>query len=94
MFQVIGFAQIAHLLDLLAFIPPIAPLARFVAILWAIFAAWIGAAEAHELRGWRSLILPLVALGTLIVAMIVLRVLVQGAAFTLDVLLQGLGLAP
>jgi hypothetical protein len=93
-FRVIGFAQVAYLFDLLAFIPGAAPLARLLTWVWLIFATWIGSAEALELRGWRGVILPLVVLGTLIVTVLVLQVLVAGAAFTLRTLAQELGLIP
>jgi hypothetical protein len=93
-FRVLGFAQVAYLFDLLTFIPGAAPLARVLTWLWLFFGMWIGSAEAHELRGWRGVILPLVVLGTLIVTVLVLRVLLAGAAFTLTTLAQELGLIP
>ena len=53
--RVAGFAQSAHILELLGFIPVIGPIARFMALILALFGIWIGTTTAHELRaGARS----------------------------------------
>ena len=56
--RVIGFAGMLDLVGLLAFIPPLATIARSLAFILHLLAVWIGASVAHELHGWRSLILP------------------------------------
>ncbi len=94
MFRGVGFAHTAFVLDLLTLIPRVAPLARLIALLWAFFTVWIAASEAHALRGWRSLVLPVVFLLTFVVSIALLRSLFVGAAFTLYSLEQSLGLVP
>ena len=77
------------MLALLAFIPGVAPLAGFLVLVMAFFAA-----RPTSLRGWRSLLLPVVAVLVLFVGAFVLEVLVAGLEFTLDALARNLGLAP
>ena len=89
-----GFGAIAHFLSLLAVIPPIKPLAVFLSLIVTFFATWIGAVEAQKLRGWRGLVLPIVAIAVYVIGMIVVPTLFAGAALTLQSLAAGLGLAP
>jgi len=91
--RVAGFAQSAHVLELLTFIPVIGAAARFLAVLLAIFGVWMGVATAHELKGWRTLILPVLYVAVIVVALGFLVAAVKGTAYTLDALLQSLGLA-
>ncbi|MFZ2362171.1 MAG: phage holin family protein [Anaerolineae bacterium] len=93
-FRAVGFAQVAWFLGLLALIPPIAPLARLITVLYAFFAVWLGAAEAHETKGWRTVVFPVVALLLLIVVGFALRSLLAGAEFALSALFNDFGLAP
>ena len=53
----------------------------------------MGVSQAHELRGWRSLLLPVLAVVVLFVGAFILQVLVAGPEFTLAALPQNLGLA-
>jgi hypothetical protein len=90
----LGFARSVMVLGLLAFIPAIAPLTGFLVLVMAFFAAWMGASQAHELRGWRSLLLPVLVAVVLFVGAFILEVLVAGLEFTLNALARNLGLAP
>ena len=90
----LGFAQSVYLLGLLRFVPVIAPLAGLIVTLMAFFAAWLGAIEAHRLEGWRTLLLPVAALVVFNLGLLILLVLLTGAAFSLTTLAQNLGLAP
>jgi hypothetical protein len=90
--RVAGFAQSAHILEILGFFPVIAPVARFIAILLAFFGVWIGTATAHQLKGWRTLVLPVVFLAVLIVGIVFLMSVVRGTAFALNEILIQLGL--
>jgi hypothetical protein len=90
----LGFAASVFVLSLLAFFPVIAPLARFIVLVLAFFAAWMGASRAHKLKGWRSLLLPVLVVLVLFVGAFILEVLVAGLEFTLATLARNLGLAP
>jgi uncharacterized membrane protein YvlD (DUF360 family) len=70
--RVMGFAQSAFVIELLSFIPPLASIAHFIAVIVAFFAMWVGASEAQRLRGWRTAILALAAVGVLLIGIAVL----------------------
>jgi quinol-cytochrome oxidoreductase complex cytochrome b subunit len=89
--RVAGFAQTAHFLELLGFAPVIAPLARFLAVALAFFGVWVGTATAHRLRGWRTALLPVVYLATVVLAVTFLEAVRRGAALTSRAILQSLG---
>ena len=91
--RVAGFAQSAHILELLGFIPVIGPLARFIALLLSIFGLWIGTAAANELKGWRTLILPVIFILTVVVSFWFIWAAIQGLELTINGLLQDFGLA-
>jgi hypothetical protein len=92
--RAMGFAQTAWFLSVLTLITPVAPVARLLTVLVAFFAAWIGAAEAHETKGWRTVVLPITAVIILIVVMFVLRSLLTGAEFAFSALFGDLGVTP
>jgi hypothetical protein len=58
-FRVMGFVQAIELLNLFRIIEPIAGLVTVAVALLALLAAWLGVAEAHRLRGLRTLALPI-----------------------------------
>jgi hypothetical protein len=88
---VAGFAQAAHVLELLGFVPVIAPVARFLAIALVFFGVWVGTATAHRLRGWRTALLPVVYLATIVVAVAFFEAIRRGVAITVNGILSNLG---
>jgi hypothetical protein len=70
--RMMGFAQSAFVIELLSFIPPLASIANFIAVIVVFFATWIGISEAHGLKGWRCLILALAAYGVFSVGIAIL----------------------
>src|SRR5512136_80314 len=91
-FRVTGFAYFGYWLALLSFLPGVGPLFRAIGFLLAFLGVWLGTAQAHDLRGWRTLVVPFVFVIVLVVVGIVLRTLVLGAAITIDALMQDVGL--
>jgi hypothetical protein len=91
--RAIGFAQAVYFLGLLAFIPALAPVVRLVVSVVSFIGVWLGAAEAHDLRGWRSLVFPVVFLVVIVVVPVAVAALLAGAQLTLSALAQELGLA-
>jgi hypothetical protein len=89
--RVAGFAQSAHFLDVLGFLPVIGPLARFLGLILAFFGVWMGTATAHELTGWRTFLLPVIYLATLVISVYFIVAVIEGTAFTIDGLLQDFG---
>jgi len=91
--RVSGFAHSAYVLELLSFIPVIGPIARFLALLLTFFGVWIGTAIANELRGWRTIVLPVIYILTIVVAFVFITAIIEGTAFSIDNLLLDLGVA-
>jgi uncharacterized membrane protein YvlD (DUF360 family) len=89
--RAMGFAQSAHILELLGFIPGFGSLARFIAIVVTLFGTWIGTATVHEIKGWRTLILPVVYLAVTIVSFIFLITIIEGTDFSIAAILADLG---
>lgn len=89
-----GFANSANFLFLLGIFPAIRPLTSLVALVVSVFAAWLGVAVAHNLRGWRTLVFPLVFVVISIVGLVVIDRLITGAALTVQTIGETLGLMP
>lgn len=89
-----GFADSANFIFLLGIFPEIRPLTSLLALLVSLFATWLGVAEAHQLRGWRTLVFPLALIVVSIAGLAVIDQLIAGAALTLQTIGQTLGLIP
>jgi len=89
--RVAGFAQSAHLLELLGFIPVIDPLARILALVLSLIGVWIGIATANELKGWRTILLPVIYVATLVISVYFIIAAIEGTALTIEGLLQDFG---
>lgn len=88
----LGFAQVVSLIELVAFIPPLASLAVFLGTLLGFVAVWMGAAAAHDTRGWRTLLLPFLALVVSVLIPLVALVMLASVALSFDSVLEQLGL--
>jgi uncharacterized membrane protein YvlD (DUF360 family) len=91
--RVAGFAQSALILGVFDFVPVVGPLVRFIAFLLSFFGVWVGTATAHEIRGWRTLLLPVLYVITFIIGLGFLFAVLQGTALTIENLLVDFGLA-
>ena len=92
--RTVGFAYTFKVYLVLAFIPVISGITKFLVLAISLVAFWIAGVQAHKLRGWRSLIFPLLVVAVVVISLVVIDVLVGGAAFTIDSMLQDLGVAP
>lgn len=90
--RALGFARVGSIFTLLAFIPTVAPLAFLLATLVSFVATWMGAAEAHETWGWRTLLLPFLAIVAQIIVPLVGLLLLGSAAHSIEDALRQLGL--
>jgi uncharacterized membrane protein YvlD (DUF360 family) len=93
LFRGLGFAQGAHVLGLLALIPVFGNFARLLTTILPFIASWVAAVVAHELRGWRAIVFPLVMLVVYVLSVLVIVGLLRGAALSLATLAQQLGFA-
>jgi hypothetical protein len=87
----LGFAHIVYLVELVALIPPLAPLALFLGTVMGFISSWMGAAAAHNTRGWSTIILPFLAgVVTILIPFLVL-VMMGSIVFSIESVLQQLG---
>ena len=82
--RVAGFAQSAHILEVLGFIPVVGELARFMALVLSFFGVWVGASEAHDLYGWRTFLIPVIYIVIIMVTFGFLVSIIHGTAFTIE----------
>ena len=90
--RVAGFAQGAHFLQLLAFVPVLGPAVDFVVVFLVVMGVWMGTVIAHDLKGWRTVVLPLIYILVVFVSVVFLVAAIEGTTFTIQMLLQSLGL--
>ncbi len=90
--RVAGFAQSAHVIELLGFLPVIGPLARLIAVLLSVIGLWMGTVVAHDLKGWRTILLPVIYILTTIIAIVFIMAAYQGFSVTSEALLEAFGL--
>jgi hypothetical protein len=57
----------------------------------AFFGVWIGVSTAHELRGWRTLLLPVIFIATTVITVVFLAGAIEGTAIAIDSILQDFG---
>ena len=69
----------------------VGPLVEFVGIDLAFLGVWLGAAQAHELRGWRTLLLPVLYVIVVLVVAVLLDVLLLGRRGVVRVVVCGAG---
>jgi hypothetical protein len=81
-------------LMLLAFIPALTPVVRFPTTALFFVATWLGAAEAHRTRGWRTIVLPVAAIAVALLVVLASATLLRGAQFAVSSVLQELGAQP
>ncbi len=91
--RVAGFAQSAHILQLLAFVPILGPAVRFITMFLVVMGVWMGVVVAHELKGWRTVVLPFLYILVTVVSVVFLVAVIEGTSFTMQMLLQALGLS-
>ena len=91
-FRAVGFAQIVYVLAPLVLIPSVGPVFRLLLLILGFLTTWIGAAAAHETRGWRTLLLPVVAYLILILGFVIAGLLLTGLEYAVDAVLTGLGI--
>jgi len=93
-FRVLGFAQIVTLVQLLGLIPGLDAAATFTANLLSLFVVWLSLAVAHQVRGWRTLLMPVLYLALFAGGVLALISLFNGLNVALDTLLSAFGLRP
>lgn len=93
-FRVLAFVQVFSLFELLRLIQGFGPWVSALTTLLTLLAAWIGVSEAHRLRGWRTLALPLLYIGFIVAGVFVGLNMVGGFDFAVETLARRIGLRP
>ena len=92
--RVMGFAYILNSIELFALIPALAIIARFASLLAEFFATWLAVSEAHQLRGWQTIALPVIAFFIAAVSVIMAYTFLGGLELSLTNVMQWLDLMP
>ena len=93
-FRVMGFVQVVELYGLLRFIQPVASLVIVGVALLSLFATWMAVSEAHRLRGWQTLALPVLYVLFVVVGAWALVALSTASQLDLGALAARFGLVP
>jgi hypothetical protein len=90
--RAVGFAQSPTLLLVLAFYQPLAHVVILVVTVMTFIGVWMGTAVAHDTKGWKTVILPLIYILLTTVAVAAIVIILGGAAVTVISILQTLGI--
>ena len=89
--RVAGFAQTGHVLEVLGFVPIVGPMARILGLVLALVGVWLGTATAHELKGWRTILLPVIYVVAVVISAYFILAVIEGTGLAVDGLLYNLG---
>jgi hypothetical protein len=92
MIRVAGFAQSAHAFELLGFLPVIGDLARFAALILTITGIWLGSVIAQDMKGWRTILLPVIYILTTVISVIFFISILEGISVSVDVIANFFGI--
>jgi hypothetical protein len=92
--RTVGFARATEVVMLLGLVPNFLGLAAVLQVLVGFLALWMAGSAAHEIRGWRSVILPVLATIVALLTPVVLLLLLGGAAEGIEAILAFFGLSP
>ncbi len=92
--RAIGFAYATKFVFVLSLIPQLTGMTEFLVFVISLVAFWVAGVQTHKLRGWRSLTFPIIVIAIFFLSIFVLQILLGGAAFTLELLLQEVGVMP
>jgi hypothetical protein len=64
-----------------------------MAVLLTLIGVWVGTVVAHDLKGWRTILLPVIYILTTVVAIVFIMAALEGVSGTVEALFQAFGLA-
>ena len=91
-FRALGFAQVVTVLEIFSIYPPIRSAVHAIVFFAGILTVWMGAATAHELKGWRAALFPIIAILVFVLGSMLINSLLTGAEFTLQALFGDMGM--
>lgn len=90
-FRTMGFARSVGILGLLMLVLPYKGVAALFMLVLGFLMTWLGVAVAHDVRGWRAFVLPVLALLVITFGSVVAVLLLAGTGYTVNALLQDFG---
>ena len=90
--RAVGFAQSPAVLMIFALYQPLANVVILIVTVLTLLGVWMGAAEAHETKGWKTAILPIIYLFLYFIGTAAILVIIGGAALTFESILETLGI--
>ena len=90
--RALGFGHTVYVLSVFALFPVFTSAVNFAILAWGFLCVWMGAATAHNTKGWRTLVLPVVVLLVYVIGTAVVGILLAGAEFTFQAVLTNLGM--
>ncbi|GIK73122.1 MAG: membrane protein [Chloroflexota bacterium] len=91
-FRTMGFARSVGILSLLAPLLPYKGVVALFMLVLGFLMTWLGVAVAHDVRGWRAFVLPVLALLVIALGSVVAVLLLAGTGYTVNALLQDVGI--
>lgn len=91
-FRALGFAQVVTVLEIFSLYPPATAAVHAIVFFAGILTIWMGAATAHELKGWRAALFPIIAILVFVLGSMLINSLLNGAEFTLQALFGDMGM--
>ncbi|MCA9980351.1 MAG: alkaline phosphatase family protein [Anaerolineales bacterium] len=86
-----GFAHVTAFFSLFTLIPALSWTAQLLTAIVGFVAFWLAMAEAHQSQGWRTFLLPIVAIIGIIITPVIIVTLLTGAALSVEGVLTQLG---
>ena len=91
-FRAMGFAQVVGILALFMPLLPFGGIMKSFMLVLGFLTTWLGVATAHEVRGWRAVLLPFLALLVIVLGSTTVMILLGGASYTADAILHDVGI--
>jgi uncharacterized membrane protein YvlD (DUF360 family) len=91
-FRAMGFARVVGVVALLGPLFPYEEVIAFFMVVLGFLMTWLGVAVAHDVRGWRAFLLPVIALLIIALGSVIAMLLLAGTGYTIDALLHDLRL--
>jgi hypothetical protein len=93
-FRALCFARTVTVLEVLSLYKPVEGAVHVIVFVAGLLALWMAVATAHQLKGWRTVVAPLVAAAVFVLSAMLLISLVNGAEYSFLALLDELGVTP
>ena len=86
--RITGFALSAHIFELFFLIPGFSEFGHTLSIILAILIIWYGISIVNKLKGWRTILLPIIYFAVYIVSYTFINSIIVGTSFTIQALIN------